>query len=139
MTNHPVHAALPNSPGRALNISLWVLQVLLAILFLIAGAVKLFGASVEVELFDDIGLGQWFRYFIGVVELAGAIGLVIPRLAGLAALGLAGVMVGATITNLFVIDEPAGAITTVVLFGVSCFIAWARRAQLQTLASRLKR
>lgn len=40
----------------------------------------------------------------GAVELAGAIGLLIPRLAGAAALGLIGVMVGAVITQLFVLE-----------------------------------
>ena len=50
------------------------------------------------------GAGQWFRYLVGILELAGAIGLLIPRLAAPAALGLLGVMIGAFFTQLFVLD-----------------------------------
>jgi len=45
-----------------------------------------------------MGADDWFRYMVGTLELAGGIDLLIPRLAGLAALGLTGVMVGATYT-----------------------------------------
>ena len=82
--------------GRALNISMWVLQILLALLFAAAAVPKLTGASQAVAMFATIGVGQWFRYAVGVAELAGAIGLLIPRLAGLAALGLVADMIGAT-------------------------------------------
>lgn len=46
-------------------------------------------------MFATIGVEQWFRYAVGVIELAGAVGLLVPRLAGLAALGLAADMIGA--------------------------------------------
>ena len=41
-----------------------------------------------VRLFTDIGAGQWLRYFTGTLEVAGAIGLMLPFLCGLASLGL---------------------------------------------------
>jgi uncharacterized membrane protein len=47
-------------------------------------------------MFATIGIGQWFRYVVGALELAGAVGVLIPRLSGLAALGLIGLMAGAT-------------------------------------------
>ena len=118
----------PTSPGRRTNTALWALQVLLALFFVMAAVPKLLGATAAVESFDDIGLGQWFRYLVGAVELAGAVGLVTRRWTGLAALGLAGVMVGATITNLFVLDEGSTAIMTVALCGLFCGIAWGRRS-----------
>ena len=49
-------------------------------------------------MFHQMGADDWFRYLVGTLELAGGIDLLIPRLAGLAALGLTGVMVGATYT-----------------------------------------
>ncbi|MGH3646778.1 MAG: DoxX family protein [Micromonosporaceae bacterium] len=94
-----------------------MLRALLAVFFLLAASgPKLLGEQTAVELFDDIGAGQWLRYVVGgVLELAGAVGLVIPRLAGLAALGLIGIMVGATFTQPVVLGSPALAITPVIL------------------------
>jgi uncharacterized membrane protein YphA (DoxX/SURF4 family) len=54
-----------------LNVVLWVLQVLLAIMFAMAGLAKVFGESAMVEMFAEIGLGQWFRYVVGSLEISG--------------------------------------------------------------------
>jgi putative oxidoreductase len=56
-----------------------------------------------VQLFDAIGIGHWFRYFTGTLEVAGGAGLLVPRFAPLAAAVLALVMLGAIVTHLFVI------------------------------------
>ncbi|HEU0087912.1 MAG TPA: DoxX family protein [Pseudonocardiaceae bacterium] len=120
--------------GRAVNITLWVLQVLLAAFFVFVGFIKLVGFQQEVEAFAVIGLGQWFRYLTGALEVAGAIGLLIPRLSGLAALGLAGVMVGAVITHLTVLPPAAFALFPAFLCVVFGLIAWARWPQSKALA-----
>ena len=73
-------------PGRK-NTLLWTAQILLAAFFLFAAAPKLTGQHTAVQMFGQIGAGQWLRYLVGTAELAGAIGLLIPRLAGLAAAG----------------------------------------------------
>ena len=57
-----------------------------------------------VAMFDDIGHGQGLRLLVGVCELAGGIGLLIPRLARLAAVGLVLLMVGAVVTNIFALQ-----------------------------------
>jgi putative oxidoreductase len=125
--------------GRGVNIALWMGQGLLAAFFLVATAIpKLVGQDTSVETFDDIGLGQWYRYFVGVCELAGAIGLVIPALSGLAALGLSVVMVGALFTQLFVLGEPALAITPVLLLVFLLLIAWGRWPETKALAARAR-
>ena len=104
MTASTVLAARPAPRGRGANVALWVVQVLLAAMFGFAGINKLLGLQPEmIAQFARIGAGQWFRYLTGALELAGAIGLLVPRLSGLAALGLAGVMVGAVITHLTVL------------------------------------
>ncbi|MGH3942671.1 MAG: DoxX family protein [Pseudonocardiaceae bacterium] len=128
--NRAMSSATPAvATGRAMNITLWVVQVLLAVLFAFAGLVKLAGLQAEVDAFTQIGLGQWFRYVTGALELAGAIGLLIPRLCGLAALGLVGVMVGAAIVHLTVLP-PAGSALVPAAFGIVLgLIAWARRPQ----------
>src|SRR5919202_1150466 len=99
---------LPEPPAtrrRARTIALSVLQVLVAFQFAGGGWLKLSGDPAMVDLFAAIGVGQWFRVVVGALELAGAIGLVIPRLAGLAALGLSSLLVGATATKLFILDD----------------------------------
>jgi hypothetical protein len=70
------------SRGRGLNVTLWVLQVLLAFQFAMAGLAKVLGDPAMVEMFATIGIGQWFRYVVGVLELAGAVGVLMGRLSG---------------------------------------------------------
>ncbi|WP_250034422.1 DoxX family protein [Paractinoplanes maris] len=125
-------ASAPVAP--ALNRTLWVLQILIGV-FLIVGsaAPKLFGEANAVQIFEDMGAAPWFRYFIGVVELAGGIGLLVPRLAGAAAVGLALLMVGAAITQAFILDGGALVVTPVLLFALVAFIAWGRRASIRRL------
>ena len=89
---------------RYLTAGLWIVQGVLAFQFAGAGVMKLMGAAEMVTLFADIGAGQGLRYVVGALEVAGAVGLLVPRLAGLAALGLVGLMLGATFTN--VVNEP---------------------------------
>jgi putative oxidoreductase len=120
-------AARVGARGRAVRIGLWGLQILLALQFAMAGLAKVFGDQAMVEMFDTIGIGQWFRYLVGALELAGAVGVLIPRLSGLAALGLVCLMVGATLTNLFVLG--ASPLLPVVLLVVSALVAWGRRAR----------
>jgi putative oxidoreductase len=116
---------------RTLGIALWVLQVLLALQFAMAGLAKVFGSPAMVEMFAIIGIGQWFRYVVGALELAGAVGVLIPWLSGLAALGLVGLMAGATLTNVLVLDTSP--LLPIVLFVVSSMVAWGRWPRTRTL------
>jgi uncharacterized membrane protein len=126
--------------GRAVNITLWVLQVLLAAFFAFAGINKLFIHQQEmVDNFARFGLGMGFQYFVGAIELVGAIGLLIPRLSGLAAIWLAGVMVGAALTHVFVLPPVYLALGPVVLTLVFGLIAWGRWPQTRALIAALKR
>ncbi|WP_026923655.1 DoxX family protein [Glycomyces arizonensis] len=124
-------------PGRALNIVLWVLQGFLGAFFVFASAApKLLGQSDAVEGFDLIGAGDWFRIFVGLLELAGGVGLVIPRLSGLAAIGLALLMIGAAYTNAFIVDGYFPVATPLILLVFFVFIAWGRRAETRRLLTR---
>jgi uncharacterized membrane protein YphA (DoxX/SURF4 family) len=118
-------------PGKAWHVTLWVLQVLVAAMFLLAGYLKLASSPDMVALFAGIGIGQWFRYLTGTLEILGALALFIPRLRALGALGLAGVMIGALITDLFIVHiSPLPALIDLVVVAV---IAWGRRRELATL------
>ncbi|MDT0300857.1 DoxX family protein [Streptomonospora wellingtoniae] len=125
--------------GRILNIVLWVVQILLAAFFLFQGGTKLAGSEDAVRLFTDLGAGQWLRYVTGVCEVAGAVGLLIPRLSGLAALGLLGVMAGATAGNLLTPGYHSFAAQTVVLGVVFALVAWGRRPRTRELAALVRR
>lgn len=117
--------------ARAAIIVLWVLQILAAAMFLFTGTVKLISAEEPVRVFGIIGIGQWFRYFTGVLEVGGAIMLLIPRFAGVGALLLMVVMTGAIATHLFVIGgNPAGAM---LMFAVTGYVAWNRRREVAAL------
>ncbi len=127
---------VPTSPagGRARNIALWVLQVAAAAMFLMAGFSKLGGEPQTVALFQMIGVGQWFRYLTGVLEIGGAVLLLIPALAGIGALLLAVVMVGAVLATVFVVG--ASPLTPLVLLAVLAVIAYARRDRTRRLIAR---
>ncbi len=94
---------LPATPAVA-RIGLLALRIGLAVVFAAAGLAKLGGEPAMVEMFADIGAGAWLRYLVGACEVAGAVGLLVPRLTCAAALGLTGLMVGATVTNVAVLD-----------------------------------
>jgi uncharacterized membrane protein YphA (DoxX/SURF4 family) len=107
----------------------WLLAVLLAIAFTLAGGVKLISAPAMVQEFAQIGLGQWFRYFVGVLEVSGAIGMLIPKVRFWAALQIAVVMVGASFTNLAVLHLPGMARVTAILLALALLLAWLRRGE----------
>jgi uncharacterized membrane protein YphA (DoxX/SURF4 family) len=92
------------SSGR-LNTGLWIVQVLLGLLFVFAGGTKLV-LPIE-DMTKQMPLPGAFLRFIGVAELLGGIGLVVPGLVGirpgltpLAAVGLIIIMIGATVLSL---------------------------------------
>jgi putative oxidoreductase len=121
-------------PSR--RIGAWTLQGIVAAAFLAAGFAKLAGVPFMVDVFTQIGLGQWFRIVTGVVEVAGAVALLIPGLASIGALWLGGTMVGAVATHLFVLHtSPAPA---VVLGLLNAVVVYLRRDELFALLHRVK-
>src|SRR4030095_3494063 len=119
------------STGKVINVVMWVLQITAAGMFLMVGFLKLSGNPQLVALFEAIGLGQWFRYLTGTLEVAGAGLLLVPRFSGLGALMLFGVMIGAVITHLFIVGgNPLMAIILLIVTGV---VAWGRRQRTLSL------
>ena len=115
-----------------MKITLWIVQVLLALVFIMSGGMKLFAfdqfAASAPALADQRGLVT----FIGIAELAGAIGLILPRLTGIlpvlttwAAVGLATIMVLATGFHL-TRGEFSHAMVTVVLLALAAFVVYGR-------------
>jgi len=129
-----LNTATAISRSRAATVALWLMQLALAAMFLMAGGSKLGGAQAMIALFDAIGWGQWFRYVTGTVELIAAIALLVPSTALFGALLVIATMIGAVITNISLGQSPA---VPVVLLLIAAAVAWLRRDQLR--GSRLSR
>jgi putative oxidoreductase len=102
-------------------------QALLAAAFLAAGGLKLAGVPQMVALFDQIGLGAWFRYFTGAVEVAAALALLVKRTVAYAAGVLLATMVCAVAVHLFFIGgSPLPAVVLATLSGLVAYRRWPR-------------
>jgi uncharacterized membrane protein YphA (DoxX/SURF4 family) len=125
--------------SKRTNITLWILQGLSAALFVFAGAMK-FVMPIE-EMTKQIPFPGWFLHFIGVAEVLGGLGLILPglfkvglALTPLAAAGLVVIMIGATVVS-FSTSGFVGALLPFVVGLICAFIA-VRRAQALRAAHR---
>src|SRR4051794_14500386 len=116
----------PARRGRAANIALWTLQVLTAAVFVFAAIPKITADPMAVAGFAMMGIGPAGMLTIGLLELAGAIAMFIPRLTGLAALCQVALMIGAVTTTLAYFGPSMVAMPAAVLVAVA-IIAYARR------------
>jgi len=129
-------------PRRLTSTLLWAAQIPLAAVFVIVAVSKLTGNHQMVREFGLIGAGQWLRYLVGTTELAGAIGLLTPWLAGLAAAGLAADMAGASIINATVLHHTTyGTLVwlTLPLCAACALLAYGKRQQIKALAAAIRR
>ena len=113
------------------RIGAWIVQGVVAAAFLAAGAAKLAGAAAMVALFDQIGVGQWFRYATGLVEVIGALALIYPGLASIGGVWLGGTMVFAVLTHLVVLHTSP--VPAIVLGVLNALIVYLRRDELVSL------
>jgi len=113
-----------------MHIALWIVQVLLGAEFLFSGGMKLV-MPIE-EMIKEIPLPGWFLRFIGVAEVLGGFGLILPGLfhtktglTPLAAAGLVVIMIGATVLTLM---TGGGAMVLIPLVTgiLAAFVAYSR-------------
>ncbi len=125
-----------------MNLALWIAQVLLALLFFAVGSAKALSATDAMA--QAMGLSPALVRFIGVSELLGAFGLILPaatrikpRLTALAAVGLGVIMILATLFHLSRREYP-NAGETIVILAVTAFVAYGRgvRRPIAAKASR---
>lgn len=120
--------------GKAAAVAIWVLRVLVAALFFFAAYMKLSGQPQMVDEFNLVGLGQWFRIFTGLVELAGGILLLIPSLSVIGAAILLCVDAGAFVAQLTAIHMDL--VHTFVIAAVIALLVYLQRGQLRALSGR---
>jgi putative oxidoreductase len=125
----------PARRGRVALVVLWTIQVALAGMFLMVGTFKLTGAPAMIGLFDAIGIGQWFRYVTGAIEVTSALALLVPSLAPFGAAALVGTMAGAVVTHLFIVGG-SPAVPLVLLLG-ALGVWFSRREQCFAVLSRV--
>lgn len=119
------------------TITLWAMQVLLALIFVFMAFPKAMGNPIAVAPFDLIGLGIPGMVVVGWLELAGAIALLIPRLCGLASICQVPLMIGATILSALV--TPNLVVIPAITLGLVCIVAWFRRYDTVALIQIVRR
>jgi uncharacterized membrane protein YphA (DoxX/SURF4 family) len=107
------------------NVGLWVLSSLIAAMFLFSGFTKLMGAEMHVLNFERWGYPAWFMYVVGLIEVSGAVFVLVPRLASYAALLLSVIMLGAIVTHVAA-AEYAMLVMPVMLLVFLEVVAWGR-------------
>jgi len=119
----------PQPQGRAVRIGIWAVKILFAVVFFGAGTAKLVGVPMLVTEFDTIGLGQWFRYVTGAIEIIGAALLLWPAKSAVGALLLTCVSVGAFFAQVLILHMDF--VHTLVFAIVMGTLAWLGRSQLR--------
>ena len=111
-----------------------LIELTLAAVFFLVGGAKLIGRPDMVRLFHHIGIGQWFRYVTGTIEVTGALLLIIPFLSGAAAIGLGAVMIVASLVELLVLHRPP--LAALACLSAHTLIAWRRVGRTSAMSPR---
>ena len=104
------------------------IRVLLTLAFVAAGLAKLAGVQMMVDTFTAVGVGQWFRYITGIIEIGSAILLWVPGMQAIGAGLLICTMIGATIAHLTVLNSPP--VPAIILGVLAAITLWANKDQL---------
>ena len=138
LSNQQASANLSSSRERLRSVTLWIIQGTLALLFLFAGGSKLLLPAPILQAQLALPLPIWFIRFIGVIEVAGSLGLILPQLTRikpgltpLAACGLALEMVGATILTVIALGV-APALFPLIVGLLAVFVAYGRGPALRS-------
>ena len=111
--------------------SLLVIRILIGLAFFGAGAAKLAGVEMMVASFEAIGLGQWFRYLTGAIEVGSSILLFVPGKQAWGAGLLVCTMIGAVLAHLLILGP--GSAPAIILGFLSALVAYNYRDQIPLL------
>lgn len=110
------------------------LRAVLTLAFVAAGAAKLAGVEMMVGTFEALGVGQWFRYVTGVLEVGAAVLLWLPRRQVLASALLGATMVGAVLAHLLILGPSA--VPAIVLGLICAAVLYLHRDQINETLGR---
>jgi uncharacterized membrane protein YphA (DoxX/SURF4 family) len=119
-------------------VALTVARVVLALFFAFSAFAKLIAHETAIESFDRMGWSHGAMYLIGALEMAGAIALLVPLLSGVAAMAFVGLLAGASIVQLTLLD-PVNAIMPALLIGLVVLIAREQRDRTALLVALIRR
>ena len=122
--------------AKAKKVGLWVIQFLIATLFVLQGVAKLTDGGGWVERFAEWGYPNGFVVVVGVVELIAAVGVLIPATAVIGAVLLIIIMVGAAFTHLT--HGEIQVITNIIVIALCLLIIRGRQTQLKTWLQRFQ-
>ena len=124
-----------SAPSKGKVIATWILSVLIALVMLMAGVSKLKGTEDQIKGFAAMGYPSWFVYVAGVIEIAGAILLLIPKTAAFGVLLLGATMAVATASLLKIGDVGHSPIPFAFLVVIG-IIGWLRQDQFRKLLGK---
>ena len=132
---------------KAKKITIWVLQIVAAVILLQSLFFKFTGAPEAVQIFTTLGVEPYGRIGLGVLELIAGVMLLVPATAALGSLAAAGIVSGAIVSHLTVLGirlEGAGMddggtlfIMALIVWVASLVVAFLRRQELMAMAHRL--
>jgi uncharacterized membrane protein YphA (DoxX/SURF4 family) len=110
---------------RRRGVITWTLRVLVALIFVYEGLDKFGTRRLWIRVFSEIGIGQWFRYATGVIEILGAGLLLVPRATVIAVPLLVCVLAGAFLVHIFIIGVGVPhSVIVAMLFAAVVTIGW---------------
>jgi putative oxidoreductase len=116
--------ALEETRGAGDVLATWLPRIAVALIFLSVGSEKFASHGPWIRVFARIGLGDWFRYLTGVMQVGGALLLLVPPLVTFGAVVLGCTMIGAIVANLFVLNTGLMAIIPALLLTAVIVVGW---------------
>jgi len=113
-------------PTIAQRMMVFLPRLAFGVVFIVIGFSKFDSSSEWVKVFQTLGLGQWFRYFTGAMQMTGGALMLVPRTSIAGALMIACTMAGAAVADLFFLNGGPIFIVPLALFGGAIALAWQR-------------
>jgi uncharacterized membrane protein YphA (DoxX/SURF4 family) len=127
--NATTTAPFAKPTSRISSVLTWVLRILVAGVFLSGAIMKFSGLPTMIAEFQQIGLGDWFRYFTGALELAGSVAVLLPAISAVGAMLLLVVDAGAFIAQVEILHQDW--IHTIVIGTLLTVLIHRQRAQIR--------
>ena len=119
--------AVEETRGAGDVLATWLPRIAVALVFLSVGSEKFGSHGPWIRVFARIGLGDWFRYLTGVMQVGGALLLLVPPLVAFGTIVLGCTMVGAIVANIFILNTSFAAIIPSLLLAAVTFVGWQSR------------